>query len=75
MRRYRMSRIQYDDVLSYEIFDNGYDIFDRYQSEEIPWITQRDPYSKLFVPNGSYEDNALAQLKQITEPVKEEPIS
>lgn len=69
-----MSRIQYNDKLSYEIFKTGYDIFNRYQSEEDPWITQRDPYGKIFVPDGTYEENALAQLKQITEPAEEVPI-
>lgn len=64
-----MAKIVYNDEYSYEIFDDGYDIY--YNDKR--FITQRDPLSKLFVPNGTYEENALAHLEEITHPAPPEP--
>lgn len=61
---------QYNETLSYIIHDNGYDIYNNGQK----WISQPEPFAKLYFPNGTYEENCLAQLEEITRPV-EEPMS
>jgi hypothetical protein len=69
-----MAKIPYNDKLSYEIFDDGYDIFNvDLPQPEVPWISQREPYSHLFVSGGTYEENALAHLKSIVGPEKPKP--
>jgi hypothetical protein len=50
--------------LTYEIKDNGYTI----NRDGRPWISQPEPYAKLFVPNGTYEDNAKAQIEELCKP-------
>ena len=58
-------------VLTYEIKDNGYII----NRDGRPWISQPEPYAKLYVANGSYEDNAKAQCEELckeSEPVAED---
>lgn len=64
-----MSKIKYDDQYSYEILENGYNIY----NNDVLFITQPDPYGKLYVPNGTYEENALAHLEEITHPAPPEP--
>ena len=60
-----MSRTQYKDTdYFYEILDKGYDIY----QGETKIIEQHDPYGKVFDPNGTYEENCLIQLDQITAP-------
>lgn len=53
--------------IEYEILANGYDIYLGGQK----WITQHDQYSRVIIPDGSYEENALAQIDQITTPAPE----
>lgn len=55
--------------VGYSIEENGYSI---YLDENI-WITQPDPYGKLYVPDGTYEDNAKAQIEELTTPVEQQP--
>jgi hypothetical protein len=50
--------------LTYEIKENGYTI----NRDGRPWISQPEPYAKLFVPNGTYEDNAKAQIEELCKP-------
>jgi hypothetical protein len=50
--------------LTYEIKENGYTI----NRDGRPWISQPEPYAKLFVPNGTYEDNAKAQCEELCKP-------
>lgn len=59
-----MSRIKYDDQYSYELFDDGYDIYDYDQKI----ISQHDPYGKVFDKSKSYEENCIIQLDQMTAP-------
>lgn len=59
----------FDDRISYEIFEDGYDIYDGNQS----WITQREPYAKLFIPDGTYEENAIAHCEDLTRPIPPQP--
>ena len=47
--------------LSYEVLENGYNI---YLGGRL-WITQPAPYDKNFVPDGTYEENALAQIETL----------
>lgn len=58
-----MARIHYNDTYEYEIFDNGYDIY--YASSV---ISQRDEYSHPYLPEGTYEENCLAQLEDLSKP-------
>lgn len=61
----------YNETLSYIIHDNGYDIYNNGQK----WISQPEPYAKLYIPDGTYEENCLAQLAELTrepEPVETE---
>ena len=55
--------------VGYSIEDNGYSI---YLDEKI-WITQPEPYAKLYIADGSYEDNAKAQIEELTTPVEPQP--
>ena len=64
-----MSRVKYDDTFSYEIFDDGYDI---YENDNVT-MTQRDPFGKVFIPDGTYEENALFQIDQIVHPAPVPP--
>ena len=50
-------------VLGYEVISNGYKLF----QDGIAFISQPEPFSNLFVANGSYEENALAQIDSIAE--------
>ena len=50
-------------VLGYEVISNGYKLF----QNGIVFISQPEPFSNLFVANGSYEENALAQIDSIAE--------
>lgn len=45
-------------VYTYEIVEDGYYI----DIDGVRTIEQRGPYSKQFIQNGSYEDNAKAQI-------------
>lgn len=66
-----MSRIIYDDTYSYEVLPDGYDIYEN----DVKIITQHDPYGKVFKKNGTYEENAIIQLDQMTAPQPEpEPV-
>ena len=56
-----MARTHYNDTYDYEIFDNGYDIY--YASSV---ISQRDEYSHPYLPDGTFEENCLAQLEELT---------
>ena len=47
--------------LGYFIEETGYTIY----LDGQPWITQPDPFGKQYVPDGSYEDNALAQIEDL----------
>jgi len=51
-------------VLEYEIKENGYLI----NRDGGPWISQLEPYAKLLIPNGSYEDNAKKQCEALCKP-------
>ena len=57
-------RIRYNDEWEYEILENGYKLY----SNNGCIVKQVDNFSKIFVPNGTYEENAIAQLDQITKP-------
>lgn len=57
-----------DKKVGYSIENNGYTIY----LDENAWITQPDPYGKLYVPDGSYEDNALAHIEEIYNPPEPE---
>lgn len=62
---------QYNENISYEIKNNGYNIY----LDGKLWITQPEPYTNLYVPEGTYEENCLAQLAELTrepEPVETE---
>jgi hypothetical protein len=63
-----MSKItNVNDKYGYAILDNGYDI---YINNELV-ITQHDQYSKIYKPDGSYEDNAKAQINDLIEGEKQ----
>lgn len=57
----------YTENISYETFENGYNIYYDGQS----WIRQRDPYGKIFKPKGSYEENCIAHLESLTKEPEE----
>ena len=56
--------INYNEKLSYEIFEDGYDIYDRGRL----WITQHEPYANVIVPNGTYTENAIAHCAELSQP-------
>ena len=47
--------------VGYSIDDNGYSIY----LDNKVWITQPEPFAKLYVKDGSYEDNAKAQIEEL----------
>ena len=50
--------------IEYEILENGYDI---YLGGNL-WITQHDQYAHPILTNGTFEENCLAQIEEITTP-------
>lgn len=58
-----MAKIQYNEHLSYELFEDGYDIY----YDDNPWISQRAPYNRVYKANGTDEENCLIQLETLTE--------
>lgn len=48
----------------YQIFSDGYELW----GDNNVYITQHAPYDKNYVPDGSYEDNAKAQIDELTQP-------
>lgn len=48
----------------YQIFPDGYELW----GNNGCYITQHAPHDKVFIPNGSYEDNAKAQIDILTQP-------
>lgn len=56
--------IVYNDKLSYEITEDGYDIYNNGNL----WITQHGQYSKPFDAAKTYEENCLLHLKELTAP-------
>ena len=58
-----MARVHYNDTYEYEIFDDGYEIY--YASSV---ISQREPYAHPYLPEGTYEENCLAQLEDLSKP-------
>jgi len=56
-------------TLTYEIKENGYTI----NRDGRPWISQPEPYAKLYIADGSYEDNAKAQCEELCKP--SEPVN
>lgn len=52
--------------LFYEVVSNGYIIY----LHGKPWIKQLEPYGKIYLPNASYEENALAQIENICDASK-----
>ena len=55
--------------VGYSIDNNGYSIY----LDGKAWITQPEPFAKLYVEDGSYEDNAKAQIEELTTPVDPQP--
>ena len=49
-------------VISYEIFEDGYEIY----LDGTLWIKQRGEYSKPIDKDKSFEENCLAQIEEIT---------
>ena len=49
-------------VIDYEIFEDGYEIY----LDGILWVIQRGEYSKPINKELSYEENCLAQIEEIT---------
>lgn len=49
-------------ALSYEIFEDGYDIY----LDGQPWISQRGQYSKPMDQSKSFEENCLLQIEELT---------
>lgn len=52
---------------TYEIFDDGYDIY----LNGNPHISQREPYAHVYKHDGTYEENALLQIESLTAPAEE----
>ena len=48
-------------MYSYEILDDGYYI----KKNGVNFIEQRGIYSKLFIPTGSFKDNAKAHIAEL----------
>lgn len=55
-------------VISYEIFDDGYNIY----LDGAIWITQHEPYGHPMDVSKSYEENCFLQIEELTAPA--EPI-
>lgn len=47
--------------VTYQIEANGYSMY----LNGILWITQHAPYDRMFVANGTYEENAKAQIDEL----------
>lgn len=54
-------------MYSYKLYDNGYDIVDE---NDAVILKQREPYTNVIIPNGTYEDNAKAQVDELNRPPK-----
>ena len=52
-----------DKELYYELGENEYWIKDK--NDPLFLVHQYEPYTKLYVPDGSLEDNAKAQLEEL----------
>lgn len=57
-------------TLTYQVFDEGYPEeekgYDIYMDGSTQaWITQRGQFSKILRPNGTYAENAEAQIEEI----------
>ena len=52
-------------MYSYKLYDDGYDIVDE---NDAVILKQREPYAKVLIPNGTYEDNAKAQVDELNAP-------
>lgn len=48
--------------VGYEIVDDGYIIY----LNGNKWITQTGKYSKLYIADGTYEENCLAHIEELT---------
>lgn len=59
----------YNDTLSYEVTEDGYDIY----REGKLWVTQHGQYGKPMDATKSYEENCLLQLDEIAAPAPEPP--
>ena len=55
--------------VTYSVESNGYTIY----LDGTPWVTQHDPYGKVLIPDGTYEENALAQIAEICNPAEPAP--
>ena len=55
--------------LSYSIESDGYTIY----LDGMPWVEQHDPYGRVLIPDGTYEENALAQIAEICNPAEPAP--
>lgn len=55
--------------VGYSIDDNGYSIY----LDNKVWITQPEPFAKLYVEDGSYEDNAKAQIEELCQNLQPTP--
>ena len=53
--------VDYENGWKYRIAENGYEI----RGENGVYITQFDEYSKVYDPDGSFEDNCLLQLADL----------
>lgn len=52
---------------TYEIFEDGYDIY----LNGNPHISQREPYAHLYKHDGTYEENALLQIADLSKDVED----
>ena len=59
--------VKYNDSISYKILENGYEIY----NDGKVWVRQLEPFAKLHDANGTYEENCLLQLAEITKPIEE----
>lgn len=59
-----MGRVHYNDIYDYEIFEDGYEIY-----YDASVISQRGIYSHPYLLEGTYEENCLAQLEDLSRPV------
>ena len=60
---------KYNDSISYEIKDNGYEIY----LDGKLWITQYEKFSKPMDKTKSYEENCLMQIAELTTIVEPQP--
>lgn len=58
-----------EEKYTYKIFDDGYDIYNEFGL----MLTQRDPYSKMYDPDGTYEENAKLHIKELLTPLPPAP--